>query len=65
MMRRPRLTKENLGFLVSTLRSLAKDLDGTQHGRRLQSILMWAQDQLADAPEEKPDPLTNGKEGGT
>lgn len=61
-LRRPRLTKENLGFLVSVLRNQAEQLAGTKPGRRLQTILEWAKDQLTDAPEEKPDQLTNGKE---
>ncbi len=54
--RRPRLTKENLGFLASQAKWMLRDVEGTQAGRRWKTILDWAQEMLAE-PEEQ---LTNG-----
>ncbi len=59
--RRPRLTKQNLGFLASQAKWMLRDVEGTQAGRRWKTILDWALDQIEDAPEEEGQ-LTNGKE---
>lgn len=57
--RRPRLTKENLGFLASQAKWMLRDVEGTQAGRRWKSILDWTQEMLQ---EPEPEQLTNGKE---